>query len=95
MFEPIQKSIKRKEKISANILFPARICFEAEKLINKFLPEAKNKFKIISFKNNRLKIAADDSILLHQIKMQEEEIKKGLEEKVKLKSIIITYLPRG
>ena len=95
MFEPIQRSMGKKERGGSGVLFSARVCFEAEELIKKLLPNAKNKFKIISFKDGRLKIGADGSIILHQIKMQEEEIKKGLKEEVKIKSLIITYLPQG
>lgn len=91
MFEPIQRSIRRKEAKSPGVLFSVRVCFETEKIIKKLLPGIKNKFKIISFKDGRLKIAAADSITLHQIKMQEERIKKRLREKIKIKSLKITY----
>ena len=95
MFEPIQKSMGKKERANSGVLFSARVCFEAEEIIQKLSPEVKDRFKIISFKDGRLKLAADDSIILYQIKMQEEEIKKRLQKKVQIKSLIITYLPQG
>lgn len=93
MFEPIQKSIKRKERANPGVLFSTQVCFRAGEIIQKLLPEVQNRFKIISFKDGRLKIAVDDSIMLQQIRMREEEIKRRLRKKAKVKSLKITYSP--
>lgn len=93
MFEPIQKSMGKKERANSGVLFSARVCFEAEEIIKKLLPEAKNRFKIISFKDGRLKLAAKDSITLYQIKMQEEEIAKEIRKKLSIKKFKIYFSP--
>ncbi len=95
MFEPIQKSMAKKERTNSGVLFSARVCFEADEMIKELLPQAKDRCKIISFRDGRLKISVSDSIILQQIKMQEEEIKKRLQKKVKIKSFTITYSPQG
>jgi len=94
MFEPLDQLIKRKKGINHGILFSTQVCFEAEGIINKLMPEIKDKFKIVSFKDGRLKVSAIDSIILYQIKMKEGEIKKKLQKKVRIKPFVITYLPQ-
>lgn len=95
MFEPIQRSMGKKERANSGVLFSARVCFEADKMVKELLPEAKDRFKIVSFKGGRLKIAVADSIMAQQIRMKEGEIKKRLREKIKIKSLKITYSPMG
>lgn len=94
MFEPLNQLIRKKERTNSGVLFSTQVCFQAEEIIKKLMPEIKDKFKIVSFKDGRLKISASGSITLYQIKMKEEEIKKRLEKKARIKSFVITYLPQ-
>lgn len=95
MFEPLDHLLKKKERIDSGVLFATRVCFEAGEIIKKLLPEDKSRFKIVSFRDGRLKIAVADSIMAQQIKMKEEGIKKRLQKKAKIKSFAITYSPQG
>jgi len=92
MFEPIQNLIKN-TRLSPKTLNAAKVCFFAQKIIVKLLPETKGKFRIVSFNQGRLKVASSP-ILAYKIRMQEEEIKNKLQKRAKIEPFVITYLPQ-
>lgn len=95
MFDSIDNLLKKNQRANPNLLLSPQVCYLAGKIIKKILPETKNKIKIVSFKHTKLKIAADDSMLLHKIKMHEEEIINKTQEKIKIKRFRIIYIPKG
>lgn len=91
MFEPLNRLIKNKKWQKSELLFCAQVCFVAEEAIKKTLPKLKGKFKVISFKNQRLKVAAGDPIAAFQIRMEEEKILALIYKKIKIRPLKITY----
>lgn len=94
MFEPVNKIIKTNPPAKSKIMQSAQICYFAENIIKDLVPEAVDKIKIISFANNILKIASSDSIILHEIKMNEEGITKKIQQKINIPRFRIIYLPK-
>lgn len=95
MFEPINGLLKRKRLISPGILLSTQVCYQAYEEIKDIVPNSKEKVKIISFKDNRLKIASDDPIILHKIKMNEDKIKKNIIKKININKFTISYSPKN
>lgn len=94
MFEPIEWLIKKNQLANPSLLLAPQICHEAEEIIEKLIPKSKDKFKIISFRDSRLKISCADSILAHKIRMSEAKIVKRLQKKIKIKPFRIVYTPQ-
>lgn len=84
---------KRQKKDST--LFCAKICFFAKEAIKELKDIDPKKVKIISFKNNRLKISTEDPITAHRLKMNEEKFIKKIQKRDKINSPIdIIYIPK-
>ncbi|MBU2595551.1 hypothetical protein KJ713_01805 [Patescibacteria group bacterium] len=95
MFELIKSLIKRKERTNPGVLLSTQVCYQAEEAIGELIVGSKGKFKSVSFKAGRLKIAVGDSIILHRIKMKEEEIIKRVKKKVRIGRFHIYYAPNS
>lgn len=93
MFESIDKLLKRNQLVNPSLLLSPEVCFLAKNAILELIPESKEKINIISYKDSRLKISSQNPILLHKIKMCEEEIIKKVQRKIKIKTFRIIYLP--
>ncbi|MCX6811279.1 MAG: hypothetical protein NT039_01100 [Candidatus Berkelbacteria bacterium] len=94
MFEPINRVIKKNQLANPSLLLTPQICYLADTIVKELIPEAKEKIRIVSFKDSRLKISSDDPTLLHKIKMNEEEIVKRVQKRIKIKTFRIIYLPK-
>lgn len=94
MFEPIEGLIKKNQLQNPSLLLAPQVCHEAEEIIEKLIPEAENKFKVISFRDSRLKVSCADSMLAHKIRMSEAKIVKRVLKKIKIKPFRIIYTPQ-
>jgi len=94
MFEPIKRLIKYNQAQSPNLFLSPQICYLAGEEIKKLVPQATDKFKVISYKDSRLKIASNDPMILHQIKMNEEKIIKLVQKKTGIKKFRLVCSPQ-
>ena len=84
MFEKTDKIISKTmgQKGLDKVAVSARVCFEAEKIINEIFPKMKKQINIDNFTNDILKISSSNSAINQEIQFKKSDLIKKINQQL-------------